>query len=379
MDSTSEHSESGDEVQKETSRLTSFFFGAAASAMITAAFVTVLTETTRIPLYLANALLATMCVTGLAALMFWYYRGKLARRVLGVGLKDIRRIIDGLLTESGTTRFKSAFLEVVAHWSATKVRIAFLTFLFLLLGEIVLLANLAKIIEQTDVMREQTKAANAQARSAESQSTIAQQNTKLLGAQNDLIGNEGRYRNHWNLYHAKTIEIRVESLAQLYAADIHHFVGANLMRGNLRGATLHQSYLRYADFSYADLTEARLDEADLTDAYFTRATMTKTYLADADLSRAKLVRAILNETYFGKATLQGADCQYAEFQDVDLSRVTLVAADLSFATFDKKTAATLTVEKLGECAKLDYVSGLSDEVLRQLKAKSPQLMEWWSE
>lgn len=89
--------------------------------------------------------------------------------------------------------------------------------------------------------------------------------------------------------------------------------GANLMRANLRGASLIGGNLQEAVLFRADLQEADLVGTNLQGAYLARAN-----LEEADLRGAKLQGAKLQG-----ANLQGADLQGADLEGANLEGVTM--------------------------------------------------------
>ena len=114
-----------------------------------------------------------------------------------------------------------------------------------------------------------------------------------------------------------------------YSNCLRNLVGQFLSGAHLRGASLLQINL-----SYADLTEADLSRASLCGANFSYANLNRAYFIGADLRDADFTSANLGETYLSGANLSRANISGANLKDVDLSRANLCGADLRGANFD---------------------------------------------
>jgi len=115
----------------------------------------------------------------------------------------------------------------------------------------------------------------------------------------------------------------------LQGENFRNLVGQFLSGAHLRGASLLQINL-----SYADLTEADLSRASLCGANFSYANLNRAYFIGADLRNADFTSANLGETYLSGANLSRANLSGANLKDVDLSRANLCGADLRGANFD---------------------------------------------
>ncbi|HEY9675169.1 MAG TPA: pentapeptide repeat-containing protein [Waterburya sp.] len=107
-------------------------------------------------------------------------------------------------------------------------------------------------------------------------------------------------------------------------------IGTNLNRANFRGADLRGADLRGAFLVRADLSRADLSRADLFIANLNRAN-----LSEADLSRINLSRTNLNRANLSRADLSEADLSRANLSRTDLSEANLSRADLSRADLSR--------------------------------------------
>lgn len=103
--------------------------------------------------------------------------------------------------------------------------------------------------------------------------------------------------------------------AKLDGADLWQaqLGGANLRRAQLVETDLYQAQLRGAQLSEADLTDADLRESDLREANLTNSKLTRTWLSDADLREARLNGANLAGVYLQGANLEGAILDKVKF------------------------------------------------------------------
>jgi tetratricopeptide (TPR) repeat protein len=191
--------------------------------------------------------------------------------------------------------------------------------------------------------------------------------------------------------------------ANLSGADL---TGADLRKTNLSGADLTGARLEKADLDECVLTGAKLDRAVFSGAKLRKATLGGGSIADADFTEADLTAATiaggslskcrLAKTNLQEATLTGglalADCDFtgavfslAALDDVRVSGGTLADAELYSTTFKgvrfegvdatgtNFSASEFTDVALGfasvKKANFKSVSGLSDEVLADLKGK----------
>lgn len=120
---------------------------------------------------------------------------------------------------------------------------------------------------------------------------------------------------------------------------------------------LYGAYLRGAN-----LTRARLDGTDLVHANLKEAILT-----DADLSKTKLMAANLEGAKLDRAKLFAAD-----LRGTDLSGVCLTGANLE--RVDLRRCSGLDIDQLSEAKSL-YMAKLDPELMEQVKAKCPHLLE----
>ncbi len=99
----------------------------------------------------------------------------------------------------------------------------------------------------------------------------------------------------------------------------------------VRGATLSDSDLRYADAIRAFLVKADLRRANLQKANLVGADLQGAKLIGADLQGANLIGANLQGANLIGANLQGADLDFAKLQKANLGGANLQGADLSGA------------------------------------------------
>jgi uncharacterized protein YjbI with pentapeptide repeats len=103
---------------------------------------------------------------------------------------------------------------------------------------------------------------------------------------------------------------------------------ADLQDGDLSGALLTRSDLRYAYAHRAKVAEGNLKDSDLSGADFQRATFDRALLEDVDLSYANL-----DSTHFRNACLRRASVARSDLEDSDFAGAYLGGADLRYAYF----------------------------------------------
>ncbi len=124
--------------------------------------------------------------------------------------------------------------------------------------------------------------------------------------------------------------------AAMTRSDLRYAYGhrANLVAVNLKDSSVAGSDFQRADFSRAlledvDLTNANLDSARFRNACLRRANLARSDLEDTDFSGAYLGRADLRYAYFGRSRMQFANLQGARMGGADFA-----GADLRGALFN---------------------------------------------
>ena len=110
----------------------------------------------------------------------------------------------------------------------------------------------------------------------------------------------------------------------------------------LKGATLENANLRFANLKHADLGGAHLENASLDGAHLENAHLVDAHLENASLGgahleNADLYGAHLENAFLGFANLKNADLREAELQGINLSKGQLQDTDFSRAIVDGRT------------------------------------------
>lgn len=195
--------------------------------------------------------------------------------------------------------------------------------------------------------------------------------------------------------------------------DRSNLNGANLMKTNLdnasflgtslNGARLNKAHLKKTNFDQANLDEACLDEAhldgvcldetSLIEASLKEAKLINTNIIKANLDRAIFINAKLKGVNLTEASLSGAIFENAILEQVNfemalLDEASLVKVDLiktnfeeaslyyaSLISVDFSQAMGLTTEQLLSAETLYKCKGLSNEIMKELETKKPELFE----
>jgi uncharacterized protein YjbI with pentapeptide repeats len=132
-----------------------------------------------------------------------------------------------------------------------------------------------------------------------------------------------------------TLEERELILNEMITNDLLH--GAELFRGNLRGAELLGVNMEGANLQEADLLGVVMVGANLQRANLTHASMEEANLLGARLQGANLRSASLEGADLKGANLSGANLSRAFLEGADLSKASLERAELVGAKFDMLT------------------------------------------
>ncbi len=124
-------------------------------------------------------------------------------------------------------------------------------------------------------------------------------------------------------------------LVEMITNDLLH--GAELFRGNLRGAELLGVNMEGANLQEANLLGAVMVGANLQKANLTHASMEEANLLGARLQGANLRSASLEGADLKGANLGGANLRRAILEGADLSKASLERAELAGAKFDMLT------------------------------------------
>jgi uncharacterized protein YjbI with pentapeptide repeats len=138
------------------------------------------------------------------------------------------------------------------------------------------------------------------------------------------------YRSFWVNAHLWEADFQGASLSE------SDFRGANMREANLQSARLDRSNLAHANLQNADLMHANLSEADLSDAdlSFTnlqQATLAEAHMAGANLFSADLRQARLPHADIERADLRDAHLDYSQMPQANLQGAYLWSAKLAGA------------------------------------------------
>jgi BTB/POZ domain-containing protein KCTD9 len=141
----------------------------------------------------------------------------------------------------------------------------------------------------------------------------------------------------------------------------------NLNGSNLNSANLSQSSLIEVNFENTRLNQtnfenSNLNQANLRGAYASGANFKDSFLIKSQLEGAFLIKANFNNAYLMEANLQNSYLMGADFENASLYKA------------DLRGARGLTVDQLAT-AKTLYLAKFDDEVLDQLKAILPELVD----
>ncbi len=146
----------------------------------------------------------------------------------------------------------------------------------------------------------------------------------------------------------------------LHSVDLRKaiLVGANMGKADLTNANLECVELRNANLRGAKLAKAKLEKASLMRTNLEEADLVEVNLQGANLLKAKLANANLKRAKLNNAILWGADLKGATSMNTNLKGVD---------TF-------LVVQQLEKVKSL-YKAEMDPELLEQVKAKCPHLLE----
>lgn len=327
-------------IERENSQLIAMFTGAALASVATLALAILVIRISEIALLWAYLILGILIALSIAFIIFWWRRGEISQKLIGVPLRSFGDILDAASVDVQNSDYRSLVVhrarEVLATYSAIRIRAGVISFAVVLLGELVLLINAAMLIQQTSAIRQQTQVAELQ--------------RVAIERQNELLNQKDRKELFWQMFHDDDLLSRPEYFLQLISVGKRRFSGIRLVRANLRkqflnSLAIENSELVASFFDGADITSSSFDGTDLSECSF------KDVFVDASFRNAIL----------DNATFDGADVSRAVFDNTSLR-----GADFT-------NAKGMTVELFLNALTLVDAKGIPIEVVDDLKALNPDL------
>ena len=316
--------------------------GVVIGAVVALALAVVAFDLTKIPQFWAYVVLLLLLFV-VAANVFLLFRGN---KTLGATSADnnlqtlVDRVADDLQTESYSEVVRNNAVSIFKNIALYRARV-FAAFLMLgLLGELVLVVQVAALIEQTDAIKIQTE-------------RISQQTTR------DLF---------WQLHNDVEGSNRERAFRELLIIGRIEFNNFSFRGSDLSGMNIPNVLFSNSDFSNSKFVGTTMLGANITN----------TILRDSDFSRS-ILNGNFSGSNFASSNFQNSNLQGnfsgADFAGVDMTDATLEGAHFGNANL---TGALVTIEQLAKTVRLQDVVGLSDEVLIEVKKLNPELLQHWN-
>lgn len=197
-------------------------------------------------------------------------------------------------------------------------------------------------------------------------------NLNLKGA--DLTGAnfDGASAEDSSFQAANMSEVTMVS-SRFYHVD---FSGVSLYKANLSSAGLNEvnlsnSRLELTNLEGASLEFSNLEKAHLGNVNLKNAQLSMAYFVNASLYRANMQGAYMEDTNLSGANLRGANLSFAQLPGADLKDANLEGVNFRMAKLDQ--VKNLTIDQLLSTESLVNCTGLSQEMIQELKDKKPSL------
>lgn len=138
--------------------------------------------------------------------------------------------------------------------------------------------------------------------------------------------------------------------------------GSNLNSSNVSQSSLIESNLENARLNQTNFENSNLNQANLQGAYASGANFKDSFLIKANFDGAFLIKANFSNAFLMEANLQNCYVMGADFENASLYKA------------DLRGAKGLSIEQLSKVKTL-YLAKFDDEILEQLKATLPTLVD----
>lgn len=312
-------------------------------AVLALALAVVAVDLSHIPKLWAYIVLALVVLAAIGNVFLLLRGGYITQRLFGLKTANVADVLDDVASDLDQGKFAAAVRDrvpaLLGNFALFRAR-AFAALLLLgLLGELVLVVQVAALIEQTNAVKAQTD-------------RYLERNTR------DLF---------WQLHNDVERSNRTRAFREL------------LLIGQI---SFQDFSFRDVDLSGMNIPHVRFTRSDLSSSKFagtrmSRANIERTLLRDSDFSSAFLEGIFDHSNFAGAAfkdaTLRGrfnhADFAGADFTGADLQGISLEKANL--------TGATVSAAQLAQTGRLQTVIGVPDEVLIEVKKLNPELLKFW--
>lgn len=320
-----------------------FTVGATVGAVLAMVLAIVALDLAQLPKFWAYFFLGLIVlVIGLNILLL--ARGnQLIGKLFGVESDDLNNVLDEASKDVDNGNFGNlvrVHAPVLLSQYATYRAKAFAAFLLLaLLGELVLVVQVAALIEQTKAIKVQTE-------------RFTQQTLR------DLF---------WQLHNDPEGTNRTRAFRELLINGQLAFEGFKFRNVDLSGMNLPNVRFRNSDFV----------DSTFVGTTMVNANMEQTIFRGSDFSRSRLQGVFEGSNFsssnFTNATLSG------NFDRIDFSSSNLMSANLEGASFNEAnfTGAKVTPEQLSKAHYLQSVIGVPDEIMIKVKEINPKLLQFW--
>ena len=324
-------------------KLIQFSVAATVGAVLALSLAVVAFDLAQLPRLWAYIFLGVIVIVVLVNLALLIWGNRLIAVIFGVQPREFEAVLAEAAddVESGNYRdlIRMKIPEALSSFAAFRARMISAFLLLALLGELVLVVQVAALIEQTNAIKTQTE-------------RFTQQTTR------DLF---------WQLHN-----------------DVEHTNQVRAFRELLIIGQIDFSDFRFpnVDLSGMNLPNVRFRGADLSRSIFVGTTMfnasiERSSFRDSDFSRARLQGRFSGSNFAGSdftdAELSG-NFERADFSSVDLTGEILKGASFNGTNF---TGATVSAKTLSEAQYLQTAIGIPQNVMIEVKRLNPELLQFW--
>ncbi|WP_306115091.1 MULTISPECIES: pentapeptide repeat-containing protein [unclassified Roseovarius] len=317
--------------------------GAATGAVLALALAVVALDLAQLPKLWAYVFLGLICLVIAVNVFLLFWGRRVTDAFFGVTSDQIQDVFEEAAKDVEAGAFgdliKTKAPIILSSFAAFRARMISVFLLLALLGELVLVVQVAALIEQTNAIKTQTE-------------RLAQQTLR------DLF---------WQLHNDAEHTNQVRAFREL------------LIIGQIEFSNFR---FRNTDLSGMNLPNVRFSSSDFGGSLFVGTTMLNASIERTNLRGSDFSKSTIQGTFegsnFAEVNFSGASLS-GNFNQADFALADLTGASLEGASFEGTnfTGAVVTPDVLAKSHHLQNAVGIPQDVMVQVKQLNPELLRFW--